>query len=205
MNDSFSLIYDIYAGGQQINDKNHLSNFVNYLLSNTLRHKRNEKTNFNSYYINSLKEGLFYNNQEFNISNIKKEIIKNYVENCVFVNDLNYIYYAFKINNIIYTNFLNLNERGVIVEIGDEEFDFILKYKTEETFFNEVNNFIKDIDNLKIINFNYEDTLDKYSAIFDYKIHKYINTKYKTNDLVCAFSHQDQDSLYHIHRILKNN
>jgi hypothetical protein len=193
------LIYVLPSGEQDFSDNQHMENFTKYLFSNSKTHQKNDNTDKNFYMMKE--KNNFVENNIKNLEEFSNIYLKNYKSEDYFM-DLHYIAFLIPIDNIIYTNILDMKNNEHILTIPNE----IIEEISNEYYKNNVKNFEKDMNNLlekfdgKIQKF--DNTNKEIKKIIELKLHKIIY-KLTNHKLLLSISHNDQE-FYHIHRILKN-
>jgi hypothetical protein len=165
-------IYILEVGNQNFSDESHVMNFSRYLFSQTQKHSKNDSTKYNSFIVDGKK-------------------IKN---------DLQYIYYIFKIDNIVISNFISKIDGELNIISDEESLKMIIKkyYKGNENLLNKE---LEVLDNDKYEILDLPEIDNESRILFDEYIHSFVDEKIKKNKLIISMSHTDQESPYHIHRI----
>lgn len=181
-------IYILEVGKQNFSDENHVMNFSKYLFSQTQKHTKNDLTQYNSFIVD----------EEINYVENGKNDLKDFISKKQ--NDLQYIYYIFKIDNIVISNFISKIDGELTIISDVESLNMIVRkyYKGNEDILNEELE-VLDNDKYEILDLPDLDTQSR--TLFDEYIHSFVEEKNKVNKLLISMSHRDQESPYHIHRI----
>jgi hypothetical protein len=190
-------IYILEVGNQNFSDESHVMNFSRYLFSQTQKHSKNDSTKYNSFIVdgkinyvengkNDLKDFISKKQKDFSNKKIK--------------NDLQYIYYIFKIDNIVISNFISKIDGELNIISDEESLKMIIKkyYKGNENLLNKE---LEVLDNDKYEILDLPEIDNESRILFDEYIHSFVDEKIKKNKLIISMSHTDQESPYHIHRI----
>ena len=192
-------IFILNAGELNFKDYFHFENHLKYLFSESKGHPTIKKTELNRFFIN----GNFDNPNKIvntSIGDFRKFFKSNTLKIESLVMDLDYVLFIATIGNQVISNFLLLQNDSPVVSLDEETMNAFLK-----TYFNgEEQNLLNFIDEkltdesiiLEFEDFNEETIRDK--------IIKEIHLKANVNkNSVLSVSHEDQESLFHVHKIVK--
>jgi len=198
-----NLLFSIYEGNQNFSNKGHLDNFYKYLFSNSKNHSKNEMTKFNFYCCDN--ENKFITNNLSDLKTTKKKIenkLSNYEK---IYNDLQYVFFMVEIDGVLVSNMIDTENESIYLTVGNETLE-----ELSLMFFNgEINEVLDEIKN----------TISKHTKFLSFRkcsqeqrnyieiyIHEYLS-KYNLKDedeILISVSHNDQNSPYHLHRIVKS-
>lgn len=192
-------IYTIYMSEQEFGSQNHLNNFIKYLFSNSQKHKKNLNTKYN--FVCDILE-----NYEFLTNEYEKKFRKEFNKVLDFkrvTNDLTYVSFAININDNIITNILERDESEFITVLDPNMAKYIVGdyYNSDEEFEEDINTIFNEAKN--IIPFSEVSDLEIRKTI-EMKIRSTLYERNKENTFF-SISHNDQNQLYHIHRLNLNN
>ena len=197
-----NILFFLKAEALKFQSETHLFNFTNYLFSQSKAHKINE---------DNIKNTFFYNEnykQAYNLTNPKqaldyfKKTFQTESENYKQLKtDLYYPFFALTVNNITVTNLFYKKDNKIIPKITPEDEKSIIYYiydQDSEKYLQNIqtikNSNFQDFDNLKDLNIRNE--IEKI-------INKQILKEKNEHKVLFSISHNDQDTMYYIHSIIK--
>lgn len=204
------LIYLICTGNMGFNGNKHVHNFLKYLFSCSQAHQQNDITKKN-FYIHLEKESQklktfgFVVDSKDKYNKFKNKFWNEIIDDTTLTNDLFYIGF-----------FITLKERNIsnIFEINpDNPTELILnllpsitEYIIDDYFSGSEDNFLATMN--EKINSGYyvpfSQATDEERLMIEKKIHSQLIKNSAGKNVLLAISHHDQeDSHYHIHRLIK--
>lgn len=204
---SEGFIFLLNAGTQSFQDGGHFQNFLKYLFSCSKSHQENENTKNNCYFQDPSKgdDGCtFVDNGQTNYNAFKNKWWNETKDVSTLLNNLHYIPFAIGQNGKLYSNFLTIDEQTNSIKITLEE--GMINAIINHYFAGDGTNFSNALHRLhkeygEFIPFDNCPLNDR--VLIEKKIHSSLEDTIEPSNLLISISHTDQDSLYHIHRILK--
>lgn len=185
-------------------DERHLINFSKYLFSDSLKHQVNTDTMLNTYYLNkNFNNPIKVNplSTDFFVKSVKNS--KDKISSLSM--DLNYVLFIIELGDYVISNLFETDDDGnSTICIPDELISYIL-----ETYFDsDKRRFLNLLDSAvaedkTFVNFEKIQKDDEVRLLIDKLIHKHLDKEIPTLETLISISHQDQESIYHIHRIIK--
>lgn len=196
-------IFLITAGNSQsFTNRGHLHNFLKYLYSCTTKHPQTDLTQFN--FFEHKDESGFVIEASKAYNSFKKKYWNDIQDHSIFTMDLYYVYFLLEINGKLVSNMFNARGNLELDEVA-KEILLARYFKNDENAFKQsLKKVISDARNLKNT-FLHNATLDDRKEI-EQCVKSSINSeiKLKDFDVFLTISHHDQEeSLYHVHRLLK--
>ena len=188
--------------GQQIpiKNKDSIINHFNYLFSNTDKHNISKETKNNFYILGDPSKG----NSGF-LTNPRKSQIecKKYVDTFKnkLVVDISYFFFYVVIDDFLITNILDYENSDIVCIIPDEAFEQVKDVMGKEQILKEMEDLLNNNNKLTVINYRNLDN-QEFRKVIEETIQSALYNNAPSKSLL-SISHNDQDSLYHVHRILE--
>lgn len=193
-----ALIFIDWIGTSTFSDRKHAHNFVKYLFSNSLSHTANELTSQNVYTSIEKNEYSFVSSNKKEYNKTKNALWHELNKPEQLYNDLSYIYYYFETEGTIITNIFQKNNEEISCDEIPENFT--------STFYRDVEHLIEDKREIITTATNIislEDTDSELSLEANIEIfNELMQREPVLGKLLCTVSHLDQESMYHIHRLV---
>jgi len=205
------LIYFANWGQQEFTNGGHVQNFLKYLFSCSKSHTENHKTKDNFYLTldketNKLSKFSHVTDPKDKYNKFKNKFWNELSDETTIINDLNYVAFAIIIGDRVISNIYKKDKSDPNVLRGDLSNDIFSMVVT--SYFNrDVDQYYQTVDGFidcgkEYVYFN--DATDEERLIIEKRVHKELIKQSGADNVLIAISHNDQDdSYYHIHRILK--
>lgn len=201
MIEDYGIYATRYVGEQRFNDARHLTNIMNYLFSQTVKHQRNDKT-IRNYVTAQGYDGTFNTQPDILKSRIQSLLSKELEDPFLLSNDLFYVNFALVTPEGVFSNFI-CSPQPDVLEVTD-----LQGYEdTANHLFN------GNADNLNTFLVGLSAEHDGIMEFDDAPIEarKRIEMFIQgmalpdLDRMVLSISHSDQSSPYHVHRILRRS
>lgn len=190
------MVLSSFLSGSSFSNRSHFDNFVKYLFSQSAKHSENEHTNKNTYRKNNSPHLIYVDNATESYHNITSKIKKKFDCN-LYTNSIIYFYFILEVNGKLISNFLEV-DNNVVTGVSIDEETICEHYKTQNDFFTEIENIVSKHN--EVIHFLDSKLEDR--KIIDEKLHN-MASQQQEGEVILAVSHNDQESPYHIHCIVK--
>lgn len=208
-----NLIYFVYSGEETFNDEEHLHNYIKYLFSCSNSHTENENTK-NNFYLSlnkttgALNTCSFVYDSHDKYSKFTKKFSLELNDCRKLKNDLFYVVFMLHFNGKIISNiFKYLEEDNSLTYVLPKEALGVVineHFDCEEDFEDLLENNLSSTNNEY---FHLDDVSSEERIIIEKLVHLELikNSKYYPEGTVLlSISHHDQESMYHIHRLIKH-
>lgn len=199
-----NLMSYVYNGPSGFADMKHVNNFGRYLFSLTGKHPKNDRTKNNygvSFDQGRVSEGGFVTSPSADFDAFKASHLKGFTRAAQLVNDLIYVMFVIEVDGILTSN--------VLMHVGDE-LQTSMDEETINTFADAVfggqkgfNEFLEQLHEIGTKVIAYEDVTQEVREKVERRLHQQFRND-EPADVVFSISHTDQDSMYHLHRILRS-
>lgn len=207
-----NLIYFVYSGEETFDDDGHFHNYLKYLFSCSKTHTQNDKTK-NNFYLSLNKQTGALNTCSFvydskdkytKFTNKFATEINDYRK---LKNDLFYVVFMLHFNGKTISNiFKYLDEDNALTYVLPKDaLNVVINehFDSEQDFEDLLENNLSITDNEY---FHFDDVTLEERTIIEKLVHLELikNSKYYPEGTVLlSISHHDQESMYHIHRLIK--
>lgn len=195
-------IFLLYVGESSFHNERHFKNFVKYLFSQSTKHQPNNETKNNCFIQcdENGRKGFLMNdkNPKVELSNFNKKFNKNYKSYKKFINDLNYVFFSINFEGEILTNIFTEEDGDTFLNMPPDHIDYVVS-KYFNGYRSNFDRYINSILEGKEVVF-LEKVNNKQRKLIDSLIYKEIS---KNGESLFYVTHNDQDSPYHVHRIIK--
>lgn len=195
-------IFILSAGESSFSNEGHFKNFVKYLFSQSKSHQPNEETKNNCfiYSENNEKSGFLMDDKipKEELSKFNKIFNQKYKSYKKYISDLNYVFFIINFKDEILTNLFSEEDEEVALNMPPEHLEIIVSiyFKGDRNNFDNYIN--KNFEGKEIVFL--ENTNKKQRKTIDSLIYKEIS---KNGEALFYVTHNDQNSPYHVHRIIK--